>query len=90
MEIRGNRHGQETSPNNCVIRHYAQRDFCGKIGKRQQIHTNGRYLPMTFQSGDLILHHRYRVKAQIGAGAYGTVHRAVHVVLGVARAVKVL
>jgi serine/threonine protein kinase len=45
---------------------------------------------MTFQSGDLILHHRYRVKAQIGAGAYGTVHRAVHVVLGVARAVKVL
>jgi parallel beta-helix repeat protein len=45
---------------------------------------------MTFQSGDLILNDRYRIKAQIGEGAYGTVYRAVHVDLGVPRAIKVL
>jgi serine/threonine-protein kinase len=45
---------------------------------------------MPFQSGDLILNDRYRIEAQIGEGAYGTVYRAVHVDLGVTRAIKVL
>jgi len=45
---------------------------------------------MTFQSGDLILNDRYRIEAQIGEGAYGTVYRAVHADLGVTRAIKVL
>ena len=45
---------------------------------------------MPFEPGDLILNHRYRLEALIGKGAYGVVYRAVHVELGVARALKVL
>jgi serine/threonine protein kinase len=45
---------------------------------------------MPFQPDDLILNDRYRIEAQIGEGAYGTVYRAVHVGLDVPRAIKVL
>lgn len=45
---------------------------------------------MTIQPGDLILDGKYRIETLVGQGAYAQVYRAMHVELGVPRAIKVL
>ncbi|MBI2862937.1 MAG: serine/threonine protein kinase [Chloroflexi bacterium] len=45
---------------------------------------------MVFQPGEIILNEKYRVEELVGKGAFGEVYRAVHVSLGVVRAIKVL